>query len=425
METVVPADPNDALRVWWNVSAMLVILMQVGFVCLEMGCVREHNRSGIALKNFMILIVASLVYSAFGYKLMYGDDFVPFTGVHDAYGWLFFQTGFCVVSATIISGALAGRTSLLSNVIFAFVMSLIVYPVHGRLVWGGGWHVLAWFETVKIHDFAGSGVVHLVGGTAAFIGALVAGPRYDWRDETGTPRPYLGPRSLPLTTLGVVFLWIGWIGFNGGSGILGEHLSGDYQFGAIGAFVLATSRAASAGALAVVVAAGFYQLWFGRGKGLTLYQCLHQRLLFDPYATLSGAMGGMVAVTANCDWILADTGLAVIVGAAGGLATFAVGMFIRRIIDDPVEAVAVHAGGGAAGILLATIAPDARFHFQLLEVGVAVAWTTAVMLPLFWLLRSFGILRCTFEEEVSGLSFEPVDAALFTNEPGDSVESST
>lgn len=428
MDSVVVADPYDALRVWWNVSAMLVILMQVGFVCLEMGCVRERNRSGIALKNFMILIVASLVYSAYGYKIMYGptsNDWLRFTGVENAYGWLFFQTGFAVVSATIISGALAGRTSLVSNVIFAFVMSLIVYPFHGHWVWGGGW-----LYELGVRDFAGSGVVHLVGGTAAFIGALVAGPRHDWRDETGTPRPYLGPRSLPMTTLGVVFLWIGWIGFNGGSAVT-EHVSNEslYNYGALGAFILATSRAASAGALAVVVAAGFFQLWLGRGKGLTLYECLHQRLLFDPYATLSGAMGGMVAVTANCDWILADTGDAVFVGAVGGIAAFIVGMLVRKVIDDPVEAVAVHAGAGAAGILLVATSPEYNFYsqmyYQLVEVGVAVLWTTGVMLPLFFLLRSFGILRCTFEEEVSGLSFEPVDAVMFTSETEDTVEKST
>ena len=134
-------------------------------------------------------------------------------------------------------------------------------------------------------------------------------------------------------------------------------------------------------------------------------------------------MGGMVAVTANCDWIGADIGPAVDVGAVGGLAAFAVGMFVRRFIDDPVEAVAVHAGGGAAGLLLASWQHD--FLPQLVGVAVAVAWTTAVMLPVFYLLRSFGILRCTFEEEVSGLSFEPVDAALFTNETGDSVDNST
>lgn len=409
----VDSDPYNALRVWWNVSAMLVILMQVGFVCLEMGCVRERNRSGIALKNFMILIVASLAYSTYGYKIMYGENWTAFAGVEEnAYGWLFFQTGFAVVSATIISGALAGRTSLLSNVIFALVMSLIVYPFHGHWVWGGGWLSLE-----GVHDFAGSGVVHLVGGTAAFIGALVAGPRYDWRDKTGTPRPYLGPRSLPMTTLGVVFLWIGWIGFNGGSAFP-KHIV-DHGYGVLGALILATSRAAGMGAIAVMVAAGFYHLWLGRGKDLTLFECLQQRILFDPYATLSGAMGGMVAVTANCNWILADTGDAVFVGAVGGLTVYVVSMFVRKVIDDPVEAVAVHAGGGAAGILLAAISPKYNFYPQLLEVGVAVVWTTGVMLPLFFLLKSFRILRCTFEEEVSGLSFESVDAVMFTNETED------
>ena len=214
-----PQTDHQLLRVWWNVSAMLVVLMQLGFIFLEMGCVRRHNRTGIAVKNFMIFITSCLAYSVVGFYIMWGIPEVGMFGLPgsessgadsvlpDSPGWLFYQAGFAAVAATIISGALAGRTTLFSNVIVAGVICLIVYPTYGRWVWGDGWL----FK--RVHDFAGSGVVHFVGGTAAAVGAWIAGPRDGWRAGDSQAR-HPWPRDLRYATIGVVFLWIGWIGFN-------------------------------------------------------------------------------------------------------------------------------------------------------------------------------------------------------------------
>lgn len=415
------AQGEDLLRIWWNVAAMLVLLMQLGFICLEMGCVREHNRVGIAVKNFMMLIASVLFFSMVGFYLMFGSNGGQFFGwgwgppefvggnpygsvkIEDAYGWLFYQTGFAAVAATIMSGALAGRTTLISNVLVAMVMVLIVYPIFGHWVWAGN----GWLYGI-VHDFAGSGVVHFVGGTAALIGIWVAGPRRGWDHKVG-----LKPSSLPFATVGVVLLWIGWIGFNGGS-LTFSDTEGTSGFGIIGMAVLATSVAACAGAFAAAAIAAYGRFQFGPGKGLSLAECFRQRLLFDPFATLSGAMGGMVAITANCDWLQRNYHVAIYIGAFGGLAAFATAILVRRVLklDDPVEAVAVHAGGGAAGMLCAAFAPGYSLTGQLLGLCSAAALTMAVMFPVFMLLKRLGILRCSIEEEQIGLTFEPAQAPM-------------
>lgn len=410
------SDPqsHQLLRVWWNVSAMLVVLMQLGFIFLEMGCVRRHNRTGIAVKNFMIFITSCLAYSVIGFYIMFGlqgSDSV----LENSPGWLFYQAGFAAVAATIISGALAGRTTLISNVIVAGVICLIVYPIYGSWVWGGGW-----LDTKlrDVHDFAGSGVVHFVGGTAAAVGAWITGPRDGWRTE-GSQSRHPWPRDLRYATIGVVFLWIGWIGFNGGS-VSPDHVERT-GFRAIGSAVLATSVAASAGGF---TALAFYALggWLtARGeRKLTFTEAFRKKLLFDPFAVLTGTMGGMVCVTASCDLLFhSPTGylLAIPIGIAGSAAALLVSLGVGKLgLDDPVDAVAVHAGGGAMGIIVcAFIGGDTSITLsvQLLGLFAALVLVVPVMSVTFLVLKKSGILRCSVEEEHTGLRFDLADSPVF------------
>ena len=391
----------DLLRIWWNVSAVLVVLMQVGFIYLEMGLVRKENRPGIAFKNLAIFLVSSLAYSTIGIKIMYGYDvFSPSSGSTPSYGWIFYQTGFAAVAATIISGALAGRTTVRANVIVGAVMAGLVYPLFGRLVWNTEVHLLG-----DIHDFAGSGVVHFVGGTAACVGAIVAGPRFqtfEQRKSGKKPplREYVGHRDLPWATIAVVMLWVGWLGFNSGS-FLPDAIA-KHGYALIGGAALVTSQAASAGGL-TAIAMRWHQLrrevrnLERRMEGATIHAKTHR--LFDPYAALTGTMGGMVAITANCDWILVlgKPWMALPIGAAGGLAALVFAQVVRRFgVDDPVEAIGVHAGAGAVGVLLASLAPEASPLRQASSLLAALVITVGLMLPVFVVLRHPRFVRAFF-----------------------------
>ncbi len=460
-KTQVEIGTEDLLHIWWAVSGMLVLVMQVGFICLEMGSVRQHNRTGIAVKNFVLLLVSTLAYSLIGFRLMYGDSIGGVIGnpieiataLENGPEWLFLQLGFASVAATIISGALAGRSSLQSNAIFAFVVAGFLYPVFGHWVWSdGGWLR----EHYQVQDFAGSGVVHLMGGAVALIAAYVLGPRIDLKNEDGSFKSQLGPRALPLATVGVVFLWIGWIGFNGGSVNLdhfatqsvnaatettttasgnaafasefssprvpktidgSDELAADSDkkappgFTLIGHAIMSTSLAAGAGGLSALLLAFIYQRWFGNGRGLDLARFLSENVGFDPYATLSGAMGGMVAVTANCAWVYDNRFIACAIGAAGGLISFVTSIWIKKRFDDPVDAIAVHAGAGALGFFLAGFHRDElgflNFGGQLLAIGSALALATVVIYPLAKFLNWLDLFRVTMEEESDGLSWEP------------------
>lgn len=413
----------NLLRVWWTVSAMLVLLMQLGFINLEMGCVRKASRTGIAVKNFVMLLVSSITFVMIGVHLMFGPTAAGFVGMGaavlelDSYGWLFFQTGFASVAATILSGALAGRTTLFSNVVMAFLMTVVIYPVFGHWMWNAE----GWLSTKGAIDFAGSGVVHFIGGFTALLAAGIVGPRRGFIRDGKVQD--LGPRNLPFATVAVIFLWVGWIGFNGGSVLPGPDPE-PFEFARIGRAVLTTSCAASGGGLAAMVIAGLFHWRPGRGRGLSLPRAFRQKLLFDPWATLGGTMGGMVAVTANCDWLYADYGeryflwAAVLIGAVGGAAALATGFVVRTVlrVDDPVEAVGVHAGAGAAGILLASLSGDGSLRVQCLVLIAAATWVLIVAWPSLLALRRLGLLRASPAEEELGLTFEPYETSVFTAE---------
>ncbi len=408
---------DQLIKLLWFICAMLVFLMQVGFLLLETGNVCTRSMSGIAIKAFMMLLASSLIYSFIGYRLMYGNTVLDLFGWRTnsnqlSLEWVFYQTGFAAVAATILSGAIAERTTLRSNVIAAIAMAFVVYPVYGHWVWGGGWLS----KLFHVYDFAGSSVVHLIGGAAAGIGAFIAGPRRGW-----TPKdPLLSEdsKSLPLATGGVLFLWLGWMGFNGGSiGIHNEARN-------IGLYVLATCTAASSGGFAGIAFAAIIKYFYNRRfhPDLTLSDLLRDRLLFDAFALVSGTMGGMVAVTAVCD-LLPDYTYAIVPGAVGGVATYLTSIIVRYSlkIDDPVDAVAVHSGAGCAGMLLVPFfLPGTPFWQQMwsqfVGVGAAIVWVLLIMTPVYLLMRGrfdkqnnaySGFLKCTEEDELEGLSFLP------------------
>ncbi len=492
-------DNVDTIGIWWILCALLVFMMQLGFMLFETGFVRVRNMSGIAIKNIMMLFASTLAYTLFGYVLMFGADafggLLGWTRSPNDLGleWQFYQTSFAAVAATIISGAIAERTTLRSNIIAAIVMAGLVYPIHGHWVWAEN----GWLNRLGVYDFAGSGVVHFVGGIAAAVGAWFAGPRKDkYNNITGEIRQYIGARSLPLASAGVIFLWIGWMGFNGGSITKAQDIN------QIGVFVIVTSCAAGAGAFAAMcmlpialfkekidnISLSFYE------RVRSFYEILRQTRYFDPFYVLPGAMGGMVAVTANCALLFSITThsngmsvynvnylLVLIIGAAGGIATFLTSKFlcseklsfkltdqslknlkskklpyeilnrlqsmknkrfIRKAkflnllnrttnnkltdedkemilkqasrgafhflkIDDPVDAIAVHAGAGATGILIAGLFPENSFWIQCLELLSAGTFTIIIMGLTFFILNKFKVLRCSLRDEQSGLNFEP------------------
>lgn len=388
---------------------MLVFMMQLGFLLLETGLIQERHQAGIAVKSMMMLLASSTAYTLIGHHYVWSHARPPL----DTAEWQFYQTGFAAVAATILSGALAGRTTLISNVIMSAFVGGVLFPLHARFAWGDGFPGRG---GLQIHDFAGSGAVHLLGGLVALAGAIAAGPRREKRDSAQDPNPpmHINPRSLPLAACGVLFLWIGWMGFNGGS------IQSADQMSTIGRLVISTCLAASAGGLAVASLAGIIRLASGK-----LY-------VFAPFASLSGIMAGMVANSGSCDLIAASNlHRSLVVGTVAGVFSYGANWVIQQYfhIDDPIEAIAVHAGGGFVGLIFAGIyrAPwDLRNLWpQLNDIGMLVLMTVIPSWLLFKLIDmsrwiSFGgrtplRLKSTADEENLGLTFD--DPATLVGAP--------
>lgn len=410
MQEIIPY--ASSVKLWWLVSAMLVFLMQIGFIWLESGCVRSRHMGGIAIKNFMMFLASTLAYSVVGFQLMYGSDVfgglfgweLPESIVEKGAEWRFYQTGFAAIAATIVSGAIAERTTLFANVLTAAFVAGLVYPLYGHWVWGDG-------NLTNVHDFAGAAVVHCVGGGFALAGAWVAGPRIDRFDRSDEPRPTVGSRTLAFAAGGVLFLWVGWIGFNGGSYdfTLDSQWTGSLGY-SVGQLVLTTGLGASAGGFGSVSL-----IWLRRK-----FRQIRVSSKFDPWSTLSGAMGGMVAVTAACDLISASAYpnmAAVGVGAVGGIVTTMVTRIVLRIlrVDDPVDAVAVHFGGGAAGLLIATAFKPSWLTVLIQFQGVIVALTFSLFVGIAWfhLLKKIQVLNISVLEQQIGATFEEVAIPFF------------
>lgn len=380
---------------WVLIAAVLVFFMQAGFAMVEAGFTRAKNSSNIVMKNLMDFAIGSLLFFAVGYGLMYGDDIAGFIGgskfidptAADAPVSIIFQTVFAATAATIVSGAMAERTKFVSYVIYSAVISLIIYPIAGHWLWGGGWlstlTIGGWTGMV---DFAGSTLVHSVGGWCALVGAAILGPRIGKYNEDGTPNAIPG-HNIVIGALGVFILWFGWFGFNPGSTLALDE--------SIGHIAMTTNLAAAAGACVVMLLT-----WLKYKKP-------------DVSMTLNGALGGLVAVTAGCAAV--DMWGAIAIGAIAGIVIVAGVPFLEKVlrIDDPVGAVPVHCFCGVTGTLLVGVfAVDggliATGSFGLLAVqavGVLAyaVWTLVLAFGLFKLLKHTVGLRVSREEEIVGL----------------------
>lgn len=335
--------------VWMLLAAILVFWMQPGFALCEAGFTRGKNTANILFKNFVDFMLGSVLFFFVGFGFMFGSDGAGFIGAPNwgdlsfyksdlpVEGFLMFETVFCATSATIVSGAMAERTKFSMYIVYSFFISLIIYPVEGHWTWGGGWlcndaaesFMMTTFGHV-FHDFAGSAIVHSVGGVLALIGAIALGPRRGKYDANGKSRAIPG-HSLILAALGVFILWMGWFGFNPGSQLAA---TGEVNRIAISHVFLTTNLAAACGGIATM-----FVTWMKYGKpSFSL--------------TLNGVLAGLVGITAGCDAV--DAWGAIIIGlVCGTVLVYAIEFIDRKLhIDDPVGASSVHGVCGILGTLM-------------------------------------------------------------------------
>lgn len=387
--------------IWVLIATVLVFFMQAGFAMVETGFTRAKNAGNIIMKNLMDFSVGSVVFWVIGFSIMFGLDQNGLVGEINffttsayehlglnipLYAFLIFQTVFCATAATIVSGAMAERTKFISYLAYSFVISAFIYPVVGHWIWGGGW-----LSSLGFHDFAGSTVVHSLGGWAALMGAWIIGPRIGKYNEKGESKVIKG-HSLTLGALGVFILWFGWFGFNPGSTLSGT----DYN--SISHIFITTNLSAATAAIVAMIFS-----WFRYKKP-------------DVSMTLNGALAGLVAITAGCD-IVSPLG-AVLIGIIAGFVIILGIEFVdvKLKIDDPVGAVAVHGVSGAVGtMLVGFFATEGGLFYggglELLRVQmigiIAVAiWTLSTSFILFKTINLIIGLRVTDEEEINGLDIE-------------------
>ena len=375
-------------------SGVLVMFMALGFSMLEAGFVRKKNTSAILLKNIALYSIAGIMFYLIGYSLMYvdvsgwigslsgafydtADDLTVATeegGYSLASDW-FFQMVFCATAISIVSGACAERIKVWPFIIFAAFMTGIIYPIYGSWTWGGGW-----LTEMGFSDFAGSTIVHSVGGWAALTGCLILGPRAGKYGSDGKITPIAGA-NMPLACLGTFILWFGWFGFNGGS-------------------QLALGSAADASAMSIVVVNTNIAACGGVVAAIILSQLMYKKI--DLSIALNGAIAGLVAITAGPD--LSNHFLSMIVGAIGGiLCTIAIPMLDKMKIDDVVGAISAHLVAGIWGTLAVGIFGSGDFLVQL--IGIVAAGVLVVPLSgvFFYILKGTIGLRVSEETEASGL----------------------
>jgi ammonium transporter, Amt family len=384
-----------AHNVWMMLATGLVFIMHLGFATLESALCQSKNTVNILYKNTLIPCIGLLTYFLVGFGLMYPGEFngyfgfagvglsAPENGMTSAYAathgytyWtdFLFQGMFAATCATIISGAVAERVKLKSFMFFATLFVALVYPIAGSWKWGGGF-----LQKMGFYDFAGSTLVHSVGGWAALVGILVLGPRIGKYGKNGEIRP-IPPSNMPMAVTGVFLLWLGWFGFNGGS-----VLSADPALTSL--VLVTTSLAAAAGAVGSAIAYSFVS-----NKP-------------DLSMTLNGILAGLVGITAGADVVTPTSAIAI--GAiAGVLVVAAVIMFDKAKIDDPVGATSVHLVCGVWGTLAVGIFstnPEHSFVTQLIGVGVYAVAAGLGSLVLLMLTKVLMGLRVDAEEEVEGL----------------------
>ncbi len=393
-----------ANNLWLLVATVLVFIMHLGFATLEAGLVQKKNVVNILFKNVMIVSIGLISYYFVGFSLMYpgvnpGGFFgfagfgltPPEGGLTSAYGNytyytdFIFQGMFAATCCTIVSGAVAERIKLVPFLVFCTLFVTISYPITGMWKWGAGW-----LDAIGFYDFAGSTLVHSVGGWAALAGIILLGPRKGKYSKKGI-KPIPG-HSMPLAAIGVFLLWFGWFGFNGGSVLSADPASVSLVF-------VTTSLAAAAGAL---------------GAFLVSY------LMFKSYdlsMVLNGILGGLVGITASADGVAIPSSL--IIGLiAGCLIPLSVTFFDRMKLDDPVGATSVHLVCGIWGTIAVAIFGNygegvGTFYAQLIGVLAIGLFTFAFSFLLFYLLKIVFGIRVSSEEEVKGLDVEEHDLRAY------------
>ncbi|MGB5472217.1 MAG: ammonium transporter [Gammaproteobacteria bacterium] len=386
---------------YFLVSGVLVMWMAAGFSMLEAGLVRAKNTAEILTKNISLFAVACIMYMLYGYSIMYPGDAavspwwpgiggilgstdntaeaVLASGGDTYYSTLsdfFFQVVFVATAMSIVSGAVAERMKLWAFLFFAVVMTGFIYPMQGYWKWGGGG-----LDALGFLDFAGSGVVHLCGATAALAGVLLLGARKGKYRADGTISPIPGA-NMPLATLGTFILWMGWFGFNGGSEL---KVSDVAEANAVALVFVNTNMAAAGGVIAAMAVA---RLLFGK-TDLTM--------------ALNGALAGLVAITAEP--LTPTPLLATIIGAVGGvIVVFSILGLDRIKIDDPVGAISVHGVVGMWGLIAVTFSnPDSTLVAQLTGLGVIFAWTFVTSLIVWGIIKMVIGIRVSEEEEYEGV----------------------
>ncbi|MFZ8870524.1 MAG: ammonium transporter [Litorivicinaceae bacterium] len=385
---------------YFLLSGALVMWMAAGFAMLEAGLVRAKNTTEILTKNVLLYAIASVMYLAIGYNLMYIND--SWSGVIPDFGFLigdentadaviaggddapyysarsdfFFQVVFVATGMSIISGAVAERMKLMAFLAFAVIFTGFIYPIQGSWSWGGGCLSEAGFS-----DFAGSGIVHMWGAAAALAGVLVLGARKGKYGPNGEINAIPGA-NMPLATLGTFILWLGWFGFNGGSELMVSNVD---ESNAVAQVFLNTNMAAAGGALAAAIVA---KLKFGKA---------------DLSMALNGALAGLVAITA--DPLSPTAQMATIIGAIGGvIVVFSILSLDRLKIDDPVGAISVHGVVGIWGLFAVLLSNgDATFGGQIIGIVSIFAFTFVASLVVWTILKMIMGIRVTEEEEYLGM----------------------
>lgn len=391
---------------YFLICGALVMWMAAGFAMLEAGLVRSKNTTEILTKNVALFAIASTMYMVCGYEFMYdGGYFLSgvttvaqmddaaiaqvlvdsaaegFDGgaVYSGASDFFFQVVFVATAMSIVSGAVAERMKLWAFLAFAVVMTGVIYPIEGGWTWGGK-SVFGLFE-LSYADYAGSGIVHLAGATAALAGVILLGPRKGKYSATGAPQAIPGA-NLPLATLGTFILWMGWFGFNGGSTL---KLGGVGVANEVANVFLNTNAAAAGGLIAALILA---RAMFGKA---------------DLTMALNGALAGLVAITAEP----ADPSplLATIIGGMGGvIVVFSIITLDKLKIDDPVGAISVHGTVGIFGIFAVLLSdPDATFMGQLVGMLTIFIWVFATSAVVWFAIKAVMGIRVTEEEEIEGV----------------------
>ena len=391
--------------IWVLLGAALVFFMQAGFSMCEAGFTRAKNTGNILMKNLMDFCIGTPCFWLVGFGIMFGagtglfgwfdpmimkdySSILP-SGV-PLWAYAIFQTVFCATSATIVSGAMAERTKFSAYCIYSAAISLLIYPISGRWIWGGGW-----LSELGFHDFAGSTCVHMVGGVCALIGAKMLGPRIGKYGKDGKPRAILG-HNLTFAALGVFILWFCWFGFNGASTV---GMDTDELIVSAGLVFFNTNLCT-----AVACCTTLIFTWLRYGKP-------------DVSMTYNAALAGLVGITAGCDAV-SPLGAAVM-GIVFGLVIVLAVEFFDKVakIDDPVGAISVHGVCGALGTILTGLFATGvstekgvfyggGFHFfgvQCLGVASVILYVAVVITIVFAILKHTIGLRVTPEEEITGL----------------------